>query len=362
MVDHSKIQREWFGNLPDGESVDAITLTGASGMQLRFITFGGTITSLVVPDRDGNPGDIVLGYDTLEEYRRDPHFIGVLVGRYANRIARGQFNVGGRRYQVAINDPPNHLHGGPNGFHRAVWGCETFMRGTDVGAELTHVARPEDDGYPGTMQVRVCYTLTADNALVVDYSATTDAATPATFTQHSYFNLAGHDRGDILDHELTINASRFTPVDDTRIPTGELRDVRGTPFDFTSARTVGSRIDQEDDQLRIGGGYDHNFVLDGDGTSLRFAARVHEPVGGRVLEIHTTEPGIQFYSGNGFDHRTIGKQWRAYGRRCALALETQHFPDSPNHTGFPNTILEPGDELRSRTIYKFSTQMLDRHA
>jgi aldose 1-epimerase len=359
VADRGSVAREWFGTLPSGETIDAITLTGAGGLRMRFITFGGIITSLIVPDREGTPGDVVLGFDTLEEYRRDSAFIGALVGRYANRIANGRFTIGGREYHVAINDPPNHLHGGPNGFHRAVWGCDTFTRGTDVGANLTYVARPEDDGYPGSLNVRVTYTVTAENALVVDYRATTDAATVATFTQHSYFNLAGHDRGDILDHELTINASRFTPVDATRIPTGELRPVRGTPFDFTTPRAIGCRIDEGDEQLRIGNGYDHNFALDGDGTSLTLAARVCEPTCGRVLEVHTTEPGLQLYTGNGFD-RVVGKQWRIYGRRCALALETQHFPDSPNHPAFPSTLLEPGQELRSRSIYKFSTQLPDR--
>lgn len=363
MLDRSSVEREWYGNLPDGQSVDAITLLGAGGLKLRFITFGGIIVSLLAPDRDGTFDDVVLGYDTLDDYRADAHFIGTLVGRYANRIAKGRFSVGGREYNVAINDPPNHLHGGPNGFHRAVWGCDTFTDGTDVGAALTHVARPEDDGYPGSLSVRVTYTVTAENALVVDYAATTDAPTPVTLTQHAYFNLAGHDRGDVLDHELTISASHFTPVDTTRIPTGELRSVHGTPFDFTAPRTIGARIDDPDEQLSLGGGYDHNYVVDRpDASGLAFAARVYDPTYGRVMEIHTTEPGVQFYSGNGFDDHVVGKQWRVYGRRCALALETQHFPDSPNHPSFPTTILEPGQELRSRTIYKFSTQLLDRHA
>lgn len=361
--DRSSVEREWYGNLPDGQSVDAITLSGAGGLTLRFITYGGAIVSLMTPDRDGVLDDIVLGYDTIDDYRSDAHFIGVLVGRYANRIAKGHFAVGGREYDVAINDPPNHLHGGPNGFHRAVWGCDTFVNGSDVGAVLTHVQRPEDDGYPGSLNVRVRYTVTPDDALVIDYSATTDAATPATFTQHAYFNLAGHDRGDVLDHELMINASSFTPVDATRIPTGELRPVRGTPFDFTEPCRIGARIDDADEQLAIGGGYDHNYVIDrADHSNLALAARVYDPTYGRVMEIHTTEPGVQFYSGNGFDDHVVGKQWRAYGRRCALALETQHFPDSPNHPTFPTAILEPGQELRSRTIYRFSTRLLDRHA
>lgn len=362
VLNHSSIAREAYGTLPDGRRIDAISLANANGMRLRFLTYGGIIVSLVVPDRDGTFDDITLGYDSLDDYVADAHVLGALVGRYANRIARGRFTIAGQEYQVAVNDPPNHLHGGPNGFHRAVWEAEPFSSDGAVGARLSHTCRPENDGYPGTLNVRVTYTLTDDSELIVDYTATTDQATPATFTQHAYFNLAGHDRGDVLDHRLTLNASQYTPVDSTRIPTGELRSVRGTPFDFTGPRTIGAHIDDDDEQLRIGGGYDHNFVIDREpGTDAVFAARLYEPTSGRMLEVYTTEPGIQLYSGNGFDERVVGKQWRIYGRRCAVALETQHFPDSPNHPDFPSTILEPGQELRSRTVYKFSTRTQDRH-
>lgn len=322
MPSHSKVDRATYGTLPDGRAVDMITLRGAGRLRMRFVTFGGIMVSLFVPDREGNMADVTLGYDSFDDY----------------------------------------IHGGPNGFHSALWHCDTFSKGGDIGAVLTYTARPEDDGYPGTLSVRVRYTVTEDDTLIVDYSATTDEATPANFSFHPYFNLAGHERGSVLGHQLTINASRFTVADDTRVPTGELRSVAGTPLDFTTSCEIGARIDADDEQIRIGGGYDHNFVLDrGDDTTLAFVARLYEPVSGRMLEMYTTQPGLQLYSGNGFD-RVVGKQGCVYDRRCAVALETQHFPDSPNHPEFPNTILEPGRELRSRTTYRFSTQPADRHA
>lgn len=352
----NSVTREWFGTLPDGRTVDAITLTNANGVQLRFVTMGGIIVSLVVPDRDGAMADVTLGYDTLEGYLADTHFFGAIIGRYANRIAGGRFSLSGVEYQLPLNNGPNHLHGGPNGFHRALWATETFTNERGVGAVMTHTSPTGDEGYPGNLRVRVDYTLTNDNELVVDYHATTDEPTPVNLTQHAYFNLAGHDRGSVLDHELTLNASRYTPVDATLIPTGELRDVAGTPFDFRQPRRVGESIGDADEQLVIGGGYDHNFVIDRTGTELTFAARLYEPVSGRELEILTTEPGIQFYSGNGLGEHVIGKQWRVYGRHGAVALETQHFPDSPNHPSFPSTILAPGDELSSRTVFRFTTR------
>ena len=362
MLNHSKVDRASYGTLPDGRAVDMITLRGAGRLRMRFVTFGGIMVSLFVPDREGNMADVTLGYDSLDDYRADPHYCGALIGRYANRIARGRFSIDGREYQAAINAPPNHIHGGPNGFHSALWHCDTFSKGGDIGAVLTHTTHPSDDGYPGTLSVRVRYTVTEDDTLIVDYSATTDEATPANFSFHPYFNLAGHERGSVLGHQLTINASRFTVADETRVPTGELRSVAGTPLDFTTSCEIGARIDADDEQIRIGGGYDPNFVLDrDDDTTLAFAARLYEPVSGRMLEMYTTQPGLQLYSGNGFD-RVVGKQGCVYDRRCAVALETQHFPDSPNHPEFPNTILEPGRELRSRTTYRFSTQLADRHA
>jgi aldose 1-epimerase len=273
-----------------------------------------------------------------------------LIGRYANRIANGQFTLDGKTYTLALNHPPNHLHGGPGGFHTALWHAETFADESGVGAVLTHVSPDGDEGYPGNLRVRVTYTLTPNDELIFDYLATTDAATPVNLTQHSYWNLAGHDRGNILSHELTLNASHYTPVDATLIPTGEIASVDDTPFDFREPMTIGARLDEA-------GGYDHNFVLDAGS----FAARLYEPACGRVLEIFTTEPAIQVYSGNGLGEHVVGKQWRVYGQHGGIALETQHFPDSPNQPSFPSTILEAGQEFRSRTTYKFSTRAHDRH-
>jgi aldose 1-epimerase len=356
------IHREWFGQLPDGRAVDAITLTGAGRVSMRFLTLGGIIVSLFAPDRDGHVDDITLGYDSVEAYLNDGLFFGALIGRYANRIANGRFTIGNREYVLPINNATNHLHGGPEGFYRALWTAETFESDDGVGATLTHLSPTGDAGYPGNLRVRVVYTLTSADELVVDYTATTDEPTPVSLTQHSYFNLAGHDRGSVLEHELTLNASRFTPIDDTLIPTGELRRVEGTPFDFREPRAIGESIDGADEQLRLAGGYDHNWVLDrSPDDELTFAARLCEPVYGRVLELYTTEPGIQAYSGNGLGDHIIGKQWRVYTRYGGVALETQHFPDSPNQPSFPSTMLEPGQEYRSRTVYRFSTRAGSGH-
>jgi len=282
-------------------------------------------------------------------------FFGALIGRYANRIARGRFTLDGRETVLPTNDGPNHLHGGPCGFNKAVWRVAPFHHPGKDGAVLCHRSEERDQGYPGTLYARATYTLTDDNALTIDYSAIADAPTPVNLTQHAYFNLAGHDAGTVLDHELMIRASRFTPVDATLIPTGEIRDVRGSPFDFTTAQRIGSRIHADDDQLMIAGGYDHNFVLDrGDGDEPALAARVVEPRSGRVLEVFTTEPGVQFYTGNGIHHSLPGKGGHVYAQHAAFALETQHFPDSPNHPEFPSTVLRPGQEYRSRTVYRFS--------
>lgn len=358
----SSVTREWFGDLPDGRAVDAVTLTNADHLQVKFLTLGGIIVSLYAPDRDGRFDDVTLGYDTIDDYLSDSHFFGALIGRYGNRIANGRFTLDGKEHQLAINNPPNHLHGGPEGWHRALWNVETFTNDNDVGAVLTHISPDGDEGYPGNVRARVIYTLTRDNELVIDYCATTDEPTPINLTQHAYFNLMGHDRGSVLGHVLTIAASRFTPVDATLIPTGELRDVTDTPFDFREPTLVGDRIGEDDEQLKIGAGYDHNFALDHEsGVEPAFAASLYDPMCGRMLEVFTTEPGIQVYSGNGLGDHVIGKQWRVYARHGAIALETQHFPDSPNEPAFPSTILEPGQELRSRTIYKFSTRGHDRH-
>lgn len=351
------IHREQFGVTPEGQSVDLFTLTNARGMEVRLISYGGIVVSLRVPDRHGRFDDVTLGYDSLEDYLRENPYLGALIGRFGNRIANGRFRLNGREYLLSTNDGPNHLHGGDRGFHTMVWEVEPFEEDHHVGAVLAHTSPAGEQGFPGTVEVRVTCTLTDQDELMFDYHATTDEATPINLTQHSYWNLAGEQDEDVLDHELLIRASRFTPVDPTLIPTGEMREVAGTPFDFTTARAVGARIGADDEQLHFAGGYDHNFVLDRpEGDGLAFAARLHEPHSGRVLEIHTTEPGLQFYSGNFLNGSLIGKQGRVYGHRSGLALETQHFPDSPNHPEFPSTVLRPGEAYTSRTVYRFLVQ------
>ncbi len=347
-----------YGVAPDGRAVDRYTLE-AGPVRVRAATYGGHLTEVTLPDRAGVPADVVLGYDDLAGYEADTAYFGALVGRYANRIAKGRFTLDGKTYQLATNNGPNALHGGVVGFDRVVWDAEPFTEGAAAGVVLRHASPAGDQGYPGALDVRVTYTL-ADGALAIDYHATSDAPTPVNLTQHTYWNLAGHAAGSIEGHELTLAAQRFTPVDETLIPTGERRAVDGTPFDFLSPHAVGARIGADDAQLRIGGGYDHNFVLGdapvGDAPrDLAFAARVYEPRSGRVLEVHTTEPGLQFYSGNMIPDGLPGKAGAHYGRRGGLALETQHFPDSPNQPAFPSTILRPGAVYASRTVYRFST-------
>ena len=336
-------------------TIDAFVLANTQGVDVRFISLGGRIVSIRAPDRHGKVADVTLGYDAIGDYVSDTRYFGALVGRYANRIARSRFTLDGVEYSLPINDGPNHLHGGPRGFHRRAWTVEPFSRKGNDGAELRCAIAAGDDGYPGALDVRVTYALDDDNQLRVDYRATTDAPTVVNVTQHSYFNLAGDGAGDVLDHELTIAAGQITPVDETLIPTGEYRSVPGTPFDFTSPRRIGARIDASDDQLRIAGGYDHNFVLRERPSNLpSFAARLVEPRSGRALEIFTTEPGLQLYTGNRVDRGPPGKGGRSYQRHAGVALETQHFPDSPNHPRFPSTVLRPGEDFRSTTIYRFS--------
>ena len=350
------LERHPYGSTGQGEQVELFTLTNANGMRVRFTSYGGIITSLEVPDREGTLADVTLGFDSLSGYLGEHPYFGALIGRYGNRIARGRFTLEGKEYTLAVNNGPNHLHGGIRGFDKVVWRAEPFQNDSSVGAVLTYTSRDGEEGYPGTLQARVTYTLTNSNALGFAYHATSDAPTPVNLTQHAYFNLAGDGAGDILGHVLTLNASRYTPVDSTLIPTGELAPVSGTPFDFTRATPIGARIGQENEQLRFGGGYDHNFVLDRQGDGLSLAARLTEPRSGRVMEIFTTEPGIQFYSGNFLDGSLTGKGGRVYQHRYGLALETQHYPDSPNKPEFPSTILRPGEEYRSETVYRFSVE------
>jgi len=352
------VTRERFGTTDCGEAVSVFTLKNAHGMALRVTDYGGIILTLLVPDKNGRLDDVVLGYDSLTGYLRSSPYFGALIGRYGNRIAHGRFTLDGKTYTLATNNGPNHLHGGLRGFDKVVWDVAPFEHPDSVGLVLRYTSPNDEEGYPGTLRTTVTYTLTSANELVFDYSATTDRATPVNLTQHSYFNLAGDGKGDILGHVVTLNADRFTPVDSTLIPTGELKSVAGTPFDFRKPTPIGARIDQDDVQLRYGPGYDHNFVLNksGDGHEPTFAARVYEPATGRVMEIYTTEPGLQFYSGNFLDGTLHGKKGVVYRRRYGFAMETQHFPDSPNNPGFPSTILRPAEQYRSRTIYKFAVQ------
>ncbi len=350
-----EVRKESFGKTGDGRPVDLYTLTNSHGVELRAMTYGGIIVSLRVPDKSGNLGDIVLGHEKVDGYMNNPTYFGVIVGRYANRIANATFTLDGVKYTLPKNDGPNSLHGGTDGFNKRIWEAKEFKNAKGVGVAFSYLSKDGEEGYPGNLKVKVSYTLTDENKLIVDYEATTDKATPINLSQHSYFNLAGEGSGDILGHHLMLNADRFTPVDKTLIPTGELRPVKGTPFDFTKPTAIGARIDQNDEQLVVGHGYDHNWVLNRTGDGLSLAARVHEPTSGRILEVFTTEPGIQFYSGNFLDGTITGKHGHVYKHRYGLCLETQHFPDSPNHPDFPSTILKPGKKFQSQTVFKFST-------
>lgn len=358
------VEKSVFGQLPDGRQVDVYRFTNANGIEMRVINYGGIILSLKTPDVQGELDDIVLGFDALDEYLSDEYrqanpYFGALIGRYGNRIADGQFSLDGETHTLASNDGDNHLHGGQQGFDRVLWQAEPFENDEGAGLVLRYTSEDGEEGYPGRLETEVTYTLTDTDELLVDYRATTDKATPVNLTQHSYFNLEGEGSGSILDHHLMINADAFTPVDDTLIPTGEIRPVEGTPFDFTQPTPIGERIEQDNEQLTFGKGYDHNFVLAEQAASPSepvLAARVWEPDSGRLLEIATTEPAIQFYSGNFLAGDLTGKRGQAYEHRSGFALETQHYPDSPNQADFPSTILEPGETYRTRTIYRFSAQ------
>lgn len=350
----ASMTRAPFGTAPNGEAVELITLTNAHGVELRAMTYGAIIVSLTVPDRAGQLGDIVLGYDSLAGYVKSSPYFGAVVGRYGNRIAKGKFTLDGADYTLAVNNGPNALHGGLRGFDKVVWSADTMRTVGGVGIRFRYVSKDGEEGYPGTLTTIVTYTLTDANEVHIAYEATTDKATPVNLTQHAYFNLAGH--GDILAHVLTLNADRFTPVDSTLIPTGELEPVAGTPFDFTTPHAIGERIGADHQQLKFGGGYDHNFVLTRADTGLALAAVLKEPTSGRVLEVRTTEPGVQFYSGNFLDGTLTGKGGVVYAHRTGLCLETQHFPDSPNQAAFPNTILRPGQTYRSLTVWRFGVE------
>jgi aldose 1-epimerase len=343
---------ESFGQA-DGRQVELYTLTNRRGVEARITNYGATVVSLKVPDRDGRLEDVLLGYDTLEGYRQSTFYMGTVVGRYANRIAKGRFTLNGREYKLAVNNGENHLHGGLKGFDKVVWKARPFATRDGAAVELTYLSKDGEEGYPGNLSVKVVYTLTERNELRIDYSATTDRDTIVNLTNHAYFNLAGQGNGDILKHNLVIYADRFLPSDEKAIPTGELRSVAGTPFDFRSAKAIGARIGEPDEQLKFGNGYDHTFVIDGRAGVLRRAATVTEPSTGRALEVWTTEPGMQLYTGNYLEGAMPGKGGKTYGARHGFCLETQHFPDSPNKPGFPTTVLGRGGRFNSTTIYKF---------
>jgi len=348
----ARIDKRVFGELADGRAVDIYTLTNKNGLEARITTYGGAVVSLKTPDRRGQLADIVLGYDNPPGYESDKSYFGSLIGRYANRIARGRFSLGGKDYQLARNNDANHLHGGARGFNKVVWQARELHRPGGMALELSYRSKDGEEGYPGNLDVTAVYFLTDKNELRIEYSATTDKLTIVNLTHHSYFNLRGEGSGNILDHELKINADRFIPVDPTLIPTGELRLVQGTPFDFRSSTTIGSRINQADEQLRVGKGYDHSYVLNKKAAELSFAAEFYEPQSGRTLQLWTTEPAVQFYSGNFLDG-VKGKRNSIYNIRDGFCLEAQHYPDSPNHPAFPSTILKPGEQNTQTTVYKF---------
>jgi aldose 1-epimerase len=353
----ASVTRASFGTTPDGTPVDVYTLTNAHGIRMRVLTYGGIVQSLETPDRAGKLDDVVLGFDDLQGYVKSSPYFGAIVGRYGNRIAGGRFTLDGKTYKLATNNGPNALHGGIKGFDKVVWAAQQFKSDSGVGVVLTHTSPDGDEGYPGTLNAKVTYTLTDRDELAIDYEATTDKATPVNLTNHSYWNLAGEGARDILGHVLTIESSAIVPVDSTLIPTGSLMPVAGTPFDFRSPTAIGARIEDKHQQIQFGKGYDHTFVLDGARQNgVAHAAHVAEPTTGRTLDVYTTEPGVQFYSGNFLDGTITGKRGRVYGHRSGLALETHHYPDSPNRPNFPSTILRPGQTYRTHTVYKFGTE------
>lgn len=351
------IEEHAFGQTTDGKEVSIYTLKNDQDVVANITNYGGIVVSLKVPDQRGNFDDVVLGFDTLAEYLSDTPYFGAIIGRYANRIAYGKFTLNGVEYTLAQNDGNNHLHGGRKGFDKVVWDVRGKTITDGVSLELNYLSRDGEEGYPGNLELSVVYTLTNENALRIEYVATTDQETVVNLTNHSYFNLLGATSGKgILDHEIMLDADRFTAGDAGLIPTGELRNVQGTPLDFKESTAIGIRMTEPYDQLVAAGGYDHNWVLNTDDGSLALAARVYEPTSGRVMEVRTTEPGIQFYTGNFLDGSITGKGNVVYNKHSGLCLETQHFPDSPNQSTFPSTVLKPGEKYTQTTVYAFSTR------
>lgn len=350
------IKKEAFGATRNGKPVELYTLTNQHGMEVRIMTYGGIVVSLRAPDKNGHFADVVLGSDKLDGYLGGSPYFGALIGRYGNRIANARFTLDGKEYVLAKNNGPNSLHGGIKGFDKVVWQAEPVEKTGETGLILKYTSADGEEGYPGTLNATVTYRLDEENELTINYRATTDKATPVNLTNHSYFNLAGEGNGNILAHVLMLNADHFTPVNETLIPTGEISSVKGTPLDFTQPTAIGARINDHYEQLVLGHGYDHNFVINRKAPGLAFAARVYEPTSGRVLEVYTSQPGVQFYTGNFLNGTITGKHGHVYMQRSAFCLETQHYPDSPNQPSFPSTILRPGEIYQSTTAYKFSTR------
>jgi aldose 1-epimerase len=345
------ITKESFGQTPDKQTVVLYTLTNPNGVKARIMNYGATLVSLETPDKNGNIADIILGFDNLDGYLKDHPYFGVIVGRYANRIGGAKFTLSGVEYKLAANNGANHLHGGIKGFDKVVWKVEDATAKDDTASvKMSYLSKDGEEGYPGNLNCSVTYTLTKDNDLKIDYEAKTDKTTVINMTNHAYWNLAGQGNSDILGHELMINADKYTPVDEGLIPTGEIKSVKDSPMDFTKPMTIGSRID------KVTGGYDHNYVLNSGGGKLELAAKVYEPTSGRVMEVYTVEPGIQFYSGNFLDGSITGKSGKVYKKHYGFCLETQHFPDSPNKPEFPSVVLKPGEKYSTETVYKFSTK------
>lgn len=351
------IEKAPFGKTTDGVAVDLYVLTNDKGASVRITNYGGTITSVNVPDKDGKMADVVCGYNSVEEYIAGSPYFGCIAGRYANRIAKGKFTVDGEEYTLAVNNGPNHLHGGLKGFDKQVWEAKEIKKEDRVGLKLTYTSKDGEEGYPGTLETTVTYTWDNNNALRISYTATTDKTTVINLTNHSYFNLAGEGSGDILKHRVKLNCDRYTPTDETAIPLGELAPVKGTPFDFTKAHTIGERIGDDNQQLKWGKGYDHNFVINQEEPGkMTLAATVVEPKSGRLLEVQTDQPGVQFYTGNFLGGDNVGKGGKSYVHRGAFCLETQIYPDSPNQKGFPKATLAPGETYKHTCTYKFGVR------
>jgi aldose 1-epimerase len=352
----AQVTKESFGKTSDGQQVDLYILRNTRGAEAKITNYGAIVTSLKVPDRNGKFDDVVLGFKDFDSYLKNDPYFGAIVGRYGNRIAKGRFTLNGVEYKLATNNGENHLHGGIKGFDKVVWTGREMKSPAGPAVVMTYLSKDGEEGYPGNLNVRVVYTLTNNNELKIDYTATTDKDTVTNLTHHSYFNLAGEGNGDILNHLVTINANRFVPTDAGSIPTGELKSVAGTPFDFLKPMAIGARINQDDEQLKFGNGYDHTWVINGRPGVMRLAATAYEATSGRVMQVWTTEPGVQFYTGNFLDGSKTGKSGKNYPRRSGFCFETQHYPDSPNHPSFPTTTLKKGQTFKSTTIYKFSSR------